>query len=209
MTNGAQDPQPTFPENPAETSVPLLEPIAARWSPLRFDERRRIGEEDLRALLEAARWAPSSWGEEPWRFLVARREDSHRPALEAALSQGNAYARRASALIVTLAKSTFTRNGKANRFAGHDTGVALAALLMEATHRGLITHPMGGFDGAALREAFGIPEDFEPMAVIAVGWHDPELQDEDLAKKEGRPRGRKPLSEIAFGPVFGMPLFPW
>jgi nitroreductase len=165
-----------------------------------------VGDEDLRALLEAARWAPSSWGEEPWRFLVARRGDPHRSTLEATLSEGNAYARRASVLIASLAKTHFTRNGRVNRFASHDTGLATAALILEATHRGLITHPMGGFDAEALRKNFEIPEGFEPMAMVAVGWHDPALADEALVLKEERTRRRKPLEDIAFGSAFGTPV---
>jgi len=173
---------------------------------VRFDVHRDLSEEDLSALLEAARWAPSSWGEQPWRFLVARRGDPHRPTMEGLLSKGNAYATRASVLMAALARSTFSRNGKANRFAAHDTGLATAALLLEATHRGLISHPMGGFDREGLRQAFNVPEEFVPMSMIAVGWHDPGRPDEDLADREERPRHRKPLAELAFGPEFGVPI---
>ena len=195
-----------FPQNPPETSVSILEPIANRWSPVRFDRERKVKEEDLRGILEAARWAPSSFGEEPWRFIVARPGDPHRTALEECLSEGNAYARRAYILLATLAKSVFTRNGKANRFSLHDTGLATGALLIEATSRGLITHPMGGFDRRALRDAFRVPDDFEPVAMVAVGYHASHLRDEKLERRESRPRKRRSLQESVFGASFGVAL---
>ena len=194
---------PTFPTRPGETSVPITEALAQRWSPYRFHAEAEVEEEDLRGILEAARWAPSSYGEEPWRFIVACRTDPHRKVLEDTLMEGNAYARRAGVLLATMAKSTFTRNGKSNRVALHDVGLATGNLLAEATARGLITHPMGGFDKEALREAFRIPDDFVPVAVIALGHHDPALDDEALIRREARDRRRRSLAETAFGATFG------
>ena len=194
---------PGFPEKPAETSVPILSALARRWSPVRFDSRRDIGKDDLRGVLEAARWAPSSFGEEPWRFLVARRQDPHREAMEGALSEGNWWARDASVLLVSVAKETFTRNGKPNRFFAHDTGLATSALLAEATHRGLISHPMGGFHTGKIREAFQVPEGFTILAMIALGWHDPEVRTRPFGSGRGQPAGaahwRIPSSEGPLG----------
>lgn len=199
-------PETGFPRNPATTSVPVLPAVALRWSPFRFDAETEVAGDDLKALLEAARWAPSSYGEEPWRFIVARRGDPQREAMEETLMPGNAYARRASVLVATLAKATYTRNGKVNRVAIHDTGLATANLLAEATNRGLITHPMGGFDKEALRTAFRIPEDFAPVVIVAVGRHDPSLDDEIMTGKEERPRRRRSLEDTVFGAEFGVPL---
>lgn len=184
-----------FPEKATPLEVDILPALASRWSPVRFDRFRDVDPEDLEAVLEAARWAPSSYGEEPWRFIVAKRHDPHRSILEDALAEGNRWARSASVLIVTLAKGTFSRNGKRNRFAEHDVGLATAALLAEATHRGLITHPMGGFDADSVRREFEIPDDLQVMAMIALGWHDPSMDQEDLARREARPRRRRELSE--------------
>jgi nitroreductase len=197
-----------FPAKPADTSVPILDPIANRWSPSRFDDSREVEWEDLLAILEAARWAPSSFGEQPWRFIVGRRRDLHREVMDSALSSGNAYARRAGVLIATLAKTTYTRNGRPNRHATHDTGLATANLLLEATSRGLVTHPIGGFDRQVLREAFDIPEDYVPVAMVAVGHHDPSLEEERLMAREDRPRRRRPLEQTVFGTSFGSPLTP-
>lgn len=191
---------------PANTAVAILDALAHRWSPYRFHADRDVSGEDLTGLLEAARWAPSSFGEEPWRFIVARRGDPHRTALEETLVDGNAYAKRASVLIATLAKGTFSRNGKPNRVALHDVGLATGNLLAEATARGLITHPMGGFDKEALREAFGVPEDFTPVTVLAIGHYDPDLTDEALSRRDARERRRRPLEEIAYGRGFGVPF---
>ena len=195
-----------FPRKPAETSVSIQGALAHRWSPFRFDTRRDVAQTDLVALLEAARWAPSSFGEEPWRFIVARRGDGHRKALEDTLMEGNSYAKRAGVLVATMAKGTFSRNGKPNRVALHDVGLATANLLAEATARGLITHPMGGFDKEALRRAFRIPDDFQPVTILAVGHHDPEVDDPALERREARDRRRRPLADIAFGERFGVPF---
>lgn len=194
---------PPFPKRPGKTSVPITDALAHRWSPYRFHSEKDVEAADLQGVLEAARWAPSSYGEEPWRFIVARREDPHRQALEDSLMEGNAYARRAAILMVTLAKATFTRNGKPNRVALHDVGLATGNLLAEATVRGLITHPMGGFDKEAVRAAFRVPEDYAPVTVIALGHHDPELEEELLTRREARERKRRPLAETTFGGTFG------
>ncbi len=195
-----------FPLNPALTSVPIHPALARRWSPYRFHESREVPAEDLRGILEAARWAPSSFNEQPWRFIVVRRADSRRKELDEALMEGNAYAKRASVLVVTVAKDTYTQNGKPNKMAFHDTGLATANLLAEATSRGLISHPMGGFHRDLVREAFSIPDDFSPVVMVALGYHDPEMEDEKLQAREGRERERRPLGESVFGGGFGTPL---
>jgi len=156
-------------------------------------------------VLEAARWAPSCFGEEPWRFIIAGREDGHRGGLEALLSPGNTWAKRASILVATLAKRTFTRNGKPNRWHAHDVGLATEALITEATSRDLVTHIMAGFDSKGLVEAFTVPDDYTPVSLIAVGHYDPESSDQELEKRDQNPRRRRPLSDLAFGASFGEP----
>jgi nitroreductase len=190
---------------PAETSVPVHPLIAARWSPVRFDEHAPVARDELLALLEAARWAPSAGNMQPWRFLVVPRGHPRREAVEAALSRGNAYAKRAPVLIVTVAKETREKEGVAepNRWAEHDTGLATALLLVQAVALGLAAHPMAGWNADLLGEALRIPPDHRPLAVIAVGRYDPDLRDEALEEKEARPRARKPLGEIAFVGALG------
>lgn len=192
-----------LPHKPADIRSKVIAPLRNRWSPRRFDASRPVSDADLAVLLDAARWAPSSFNEQPWRYLCGRRGDPHRGALDAALMDGNVWARRASVLLCSMVKLTLTRNGKPNRVALHDLGLANMSLITQATAMGMITHPMGGFDAGAVREAFAVPEDFTPVAMLAVGWHDPAMTDADLIRREESPRVRRELGELVFGASFG------
>lgn len=194
-----------LPDRQADTRVPIHPPLARRWSPVRFDADEALSSEDLTGILEAGRWAPSCYGEEPWRFLVAGRNDPHRKVLEETLSDGNAWARRASVLIATLARGRFSRNDRPNRWAAHDVGIATFAMMTEATARGLVTHAMGGFDAGSLEEAFQVPDHYEAMSVLAVGFYDPALDEERLSDRERKPRRRRALERTVFGETFGEP----
>ncbi len=181
-------------------AAPLHPLLGERRSVSRFDERFEVPHEDLLSLLEAARWAPSSGNEQPGRWVVVPRGHPRRERVEAALKPGNAWAKRASLLVVSVAKLTRAKGGDRdpNPWAEHDTGLATAFLLVQAAARGLATHPMGGWDADALREALEIPAAYRPLSVTAVGRHDPELRDEKLEEREARPRTRRALGEIAF-----------
>ena len=192
------------PRRPGDTSVPLRSHAHARWSPTRFHIHRDLTDEEVTALMEAARWAPSTYGEEPWRFIVARRRDPWRQAVEAALVPGNAWARDASVLVVGMTSNNLSRNGKENRMATHDLGIALGGILGEATSRGLATHPMGGFRSDAIRTAFQVPDEVDIRWVLAVGHYDPRRDDPELSAKDARPRRRRPLRETVFGPRYGV-----
>lgn len=195
-------------EKPAQTLQPVHEIIARRWSPRAIDPDRGVSRETLIALLEAARWAPSSFNEQPWRYLVF--DGSDPDALEkarACLRPGNAWARNAPVLLLSVAKDNWDRNNQPNRHAQHDTGLASENLALQAVAMGLVTHQMAGFDAARAREAFGIPDGFTPMAMIAVGY--PGSVEElppDLQEREKAPRIRKPLGEIAFYGRWAMPF---
>jgi nitroreductase len=187
-------------EKRATTGTPIHELLARRWSPRAMDPGRKVTREMLQSLLEAARWAPSCFNEQPWRFLVF--DGSVPEALEAArgcLAEGNAWARRAPLLLLSVARDTFTRNGKLNRYAGHDVGLATENLVLQATALGLASHQMAGFDAERARRAFHIPDGFTPMAMIAVG-HPGSADDldEGLQQREMAPRVRRELEEIAF-----------
>ncbi len=189
-------------EKPAETEHPVHELFQRRWSPRAFDARP-VEPEKLRSMLEAARWAASCFNEQPWSFIVAAKDDES-DAYERLLSclvEANAlWAGRAPVLMISVARLTFARNGKPNRHAFHDTGQAAAHLALQATASGLAIHQMAGFDVARAREQFNIPEGFEPVAAIAVGYpSDPEVLPEDLRAKELAPRTRRPLEEFVFG----------
>ncbi len=196
-----------YPKKPADAHPDLVPAIRDRWSPVRFDAADDISDDELRLVLEAARWAPSSFNEQPWRFLCARRNDAHRGPLEAALFDGNAYAKRASALVCTLAKSTLSRNGRTNRLAPHDVGLATMNLVIQATSMGLISHLMAGFDKDRIRHDFRIPDDFTPLVMIALGRHDPALTGSDMtAREDDKQRTRSPLDELVYGSAFGASL---
>ncbi|MEW5973977.1 MAG: nitroreductase family protein [Pseudomonadota bacterium] len=191
----------------AETSVPILAQIAARWSPRAFDSARHVEPKKLAALFEAARWAPSCWGDEPWRYIVCDRgrdAEAWQRAFDV-LDPGNqAWCKDVPVLLVSLADTLFTRNDKPNRWGAHDTGAASENLCLEAVHQGLIAHQMGGFDVQAVREAFQVPERYQPMAMIAVGYPGRAEQLEGSRyEDEVAPRQRGPLAESFFAGRFG------
>jgi nitroreductase len=196
-----------YPEKPAQTEYAINELMRRRWSPRVFEEGRSIEREKILMLLEAARWAPSCFNDQPRNFVVF--DGSDRVALEKArecLSPGNEWARKAPVLMISVARETFEYNGKPNRWGQHDTGLATENLLLEAVELGLAAHPMGGFEADRTRVEFGIPEGFTPMAMIAVGYpyRGPlEELDEKLRGKELASGERKSMGEIAFAGFWG------
>ena len=189
----------------ATTAVPIHPPIATRWSPRAF-AATPVADEDLTGLLEAARWAPSCFGAEPWRFIVgvAGRGPGHAAIAASLVDANRMWAERAPVLMITIAEENFAHNGKPNGWAKHDVGLAMGQLGIEASARGLVLHQMGGFDPAKACELLGIPEGFAPVAAVAIG-HPGEPGDlpEELAARELTPRGRKDLGEVAFEGSFG------
>lgn len=187
-------------EKPARPDYPIHELMVRRWSPRAFLPKS-VEPEKLRSLLEAARWAPSCFNEQPWRFLVATREDPQRfGQMAACLTPRNqTWAGAAGALILSVASGQFAHNGHANRHAFHDVGLATAQLVLEATALGLSTHAMAGFDRERARATWRIPESFEPVAVLAVGYRgEAEQLPEELAERERAPRSRRPQGEFVF-----------
>src|SRR5262249_34891150 len=137
-----------LPEKIAPSDVPIAPWLAQRWSP-RAVASRPVEPETLRIVLEAARWAPSCFNEQPWRYLLF---DQRAPAgLEAARSclvGANAWAKKPPVLLISVVRDNFTHNGKPNRTAQHDVGLASENLVLQATELGLVTHQMAGFDAA-------------------------------------------------------------
>lgn len=182
----------------AKTSIPVHEFIAERWSPRSFDETAVVDHEQLVALFEAARWAPSALNLQPWRFAVARRDSELFDALLATLAPGNqAWAHRASALIVCAA-DTMRPNGDPNGTALYDLGLAVSLLTVQAHAMELHVHQMGGFDKQATAALLHLPESVVPVVVLAVGTLGaPELLAEGpLREREVSVRERKALEEI-------------
>lgn len=193
---------------PAPADHPIHPLLAERWSPRTFADRP-VDDADLLALLEAARWAPSCFNEQPWAFLVARREDGDAfERMAACLTPGNRrWAPGAAVLVISLAKKRFDRNEKPNRHAFHDVGLAAMSLTVEATARGLHVHQMAGIDRERIVETYGVPEGWEPVAGIALGHPggDPDALPDDLPERERRERRRKALPEFVFGERWGEP----
>jgi nitroreductase len=186
----------------ATTEVPLHPLLAGRWSPRGFDRAHAIEPQQLTALLEAARWAPSANNSQPWRFIVAQRGEPAFETLFDLLMRGNQlWAGAASALILVVADTT-SPSGDANPYALYDTGQAVASLSAQAGHEGLSVHQMGGFDRAAAAQAFGLRDGLEPVVVVAIGRHDAQAQlTEALAERERAPRVRRPIDEMVLRPA--------
>lgn len=194
----------------ARTSVPIADVIAKRWSGVAFDSERHIAADDLTAMLEAARWAPSCYGDEPWRYILWRRiEDrGHWQRALLCLSETNQrWAQHASVLLLAMADSQFERNGKPNRWGQYDTGAASVSLCLQAAALGIMTHQMGGFDADKIRSEFAIPERFHCMAMLAAGYQVPKDKiPEILKEREYRERQRRPLGESFFRGEWGVSI---
>jgi len=189
----------------ATTDYPIHELIANRWSPYCFDERS-VTDEDLRSLFEAARWAPSSFNEQPWSYVVAKKENPEEfTRLLSCLVEGNqVWAKAAAALALGITSLKFARNGNPNRAAIHDLGLSNGNLVLEATARGLAVHQMAGIFPDKVREIYEVPEGYEPMVAIAIGYAG-ERKDlpEELAQRDIARRPRKPLKELIFSGRWG------
>jgi nitroreductase len=191
-------------ENPTQNQFPVYPLIRMRWSPRAFGEKP-VEKERLQSLFEAARWAPSSMNEQPWRFIVGQKGDKTWEKIHNSLVEFNQnWATQAPVLIVNLGKKTFTYKGRENVTYQYDTGQAVAFMVIEAVNQGLVAHQMGGFHAEKLIELFEIPEDFKPISVTAIGYQgDPGTLSADLYKSEFRERERRSLAEQVFSGKFG------
>ncbi len=189
--------------NPVEKNV--MESVAKRFSPRAYSDKS-VEREKLLTVLEAARWSASSYNEQPWRFIVATRENPE--AFEKMLGVANDWNQKwaglAPVLILTIAKKTFSHNGKANKHAWHDIGQTVATLALEAVQHDLYIHQMAGIDAAKARKLFHVPEDFDVVTLLTLGYlGNIKNLPEEFHKGEGRKRERKPLSELVFENEFG------
>ena len=181
----------------ASTAVSVHPLLAERWSPRGFDRAHELDDQALTALLEAARWAPSSRNSQPWRFLVTRRGEDAHGRLFAALAPGNqAWAGRASALVLVGAR-TVGDDGSPQPWALYDTGQAVAALVTQAQADGLSVHQMGGFDTVAVYSEFGLDDTLTPVVILAIGRHDDNADlPEPFPAHEAAPRIRQELGDL-------------
>lgn len=176
---------------------PIQDVLKNRWSPRAFDEKP-VEKEELMSLLEAARWAASSFNEQPWRFIYAHKGSPDYDKILSSINEFNqTWAQKAPVLLVGLAKKTFSANGKPNKHSWYDLGAAIAQLTMEATTRDLYLHQMAGFYSEKIQSGFELNEDIEPVVAIALGYlGDAETLPSNLASKEEQPQQRKTLEEL-------------
>ena len=187
---------------------PIHELLAGRWSPYAFSERA-VSEDDLRSLFEAARWAASSYNEQPWRYIVATKENpAEFDRLLSCLVEGNrAWAKAAPVLALGCTSLNFTLNNKPNGAAVHDLGLASANLTLEASARGLYVHQMIGILPDQARELFRIPQNALPVTGLAIGYAaDSEPLPEKYRERDLAPRTPKRLAEFVFGSQWGSAL---
>jgi len=191
----------------ANTVPQLHDLVRARYSPRAFADRS-IEAAELDLLFEAARWAPSCFNEQPWRFIVATREDAdaHAKMCEGLLESNRLWAAKAPVLLLCATVTTFSRNDTPNALAQHDLGLAMGSLTTQATALGLSVHMMAGINRDLLRESYAIPANVALVCAAAIGYAGPaELLPEALAERERAPRVRKPRSELVFAGRFGAP----
>ena len=194
-------------EKPARTDYPIMELLKRRWSPRAFSNQT-VEAEKLLSLFEAARWAPSSFNEQPWYFVLATREkpEEHAQLLSCLTEKNQEWARLAPVLMVSVAKLNFDRTGKPNRHAFHDVGMAMGSLMTQATALDLFVHQMAGFSPEKVAEIYSIPDEFAPVAAIALGYG-AEVKDlpEPFRESELGPRSRKQIQSFVFEGQWGQP----
>jgi len=189
----------------AHPDHPIHELFVKRWSPYAFADRP-VPDDDLRSLFEAARWAASSYNEQPWRYIVATRKDREGfERMVSCLVAGNQpWASSAPVLALGCTSLNFARNGRPNTAAVHDLGAASACLSLEATARGLFTHQMIGILPDRARELYSIPEGIQPLTGLAIGYlGDPNTLPEAYMERDLAARQRKPLAEFVFSSQWG------
>ena len=196
-----------MPEKRANTDHPIHELLAARWSPYAFADRP-VAESDLRSLFEAARWAASSYNEQPWSYIVGTRDNPQQfERVLSCLVEGNQlWAKDVPVLALGVVTHRFKLNNKENKAAVHDLGLAAGNLVLEATARGLVVHQMIGILPDKARETFQIPAGSEAWTGLAIGYvGDSNALPEKLKERDLAVRQRKPLAEFVFGSKWGEP----
>jgi nitroreductase len=194
-------------EKVAVTHYPLHELVSNRWSPRSFSSQP-VPREKLGSLLEAARWAASSRNEQPWRFIVVTRENAEAfgRAFSCLMEGNQQWNHNIPVLLFGIAKRTWSHNSTPNAYGWYDLGQAVANLAIQAVAEGLAIHQMGGFHKHRVRELFAIPDDYEPVVAVAIGYQGGlDALSEDQRQRETSPRSRKPLSELVFEGEWGEP----
>ena len=190
---------------PAPVEYAVQDLIKNRWSPRAFSDKP-VSSELLRSLFEAARWAPSSSNEQPWAYIVATKDDpeNFEKSLGALIEFNANWAKHAPVLVIAVAELAFAKNNAPNRNAQYDVGAASMQLSLEATARGLVVHQMAGFDPETAKEAYDIPQGWDPIAAMAIGYPgDASSLPEPYQTREKAPRSRKPIREFVMSGQWG------
>jgi nitroreductase len=196
-----------MPDKRASTDYPVHELLAARWSPYAFDDRP-VPAADLLSVFEAARWAASSFNEQPWTYLVATKENpgQFQQLLSCLIEFNQVWAKSAPVLALGIVSLRSVRTGQVNRAAVHDLGLAAGNLLVEATARGLCVHQMLGILPEKARQIFDIPAGYEAWTGLAIGYQGESARlPEFLQERERQLRQRKPLRQFVFSGKWGTP----
>lgn len=194
-------------ENLVDAQYMAHDLIRGRWSPRAFSDRT-VEYDKLRIILEASRWAASSYNEQPWSFIIATKDQpaEYSDLFSCLVEFNQSWAKSAPVLILSVAKLHFDSNGKENHHAFHDVGAASCNLAIQAIALDLFVHQMAGFDSAKARSLFDIPEGYEPVAMMAIGYlGDPQILPESLREQELAPRIRKPLTQSVFSGKWNQP----
>lgn len=195
---------------PAITQQPIHDLLAQRWSGRAYDAKQSVSTAQIISLLEAARWAPSCFGDQPWRFVVAN-QATHPQAWQTAfdcLVPGNqGWAKEAPVLLLICADTLFSHNEKPNKWAPYDTGAATENLCLQATALGMMAHQMGGFDAELARTSFQVPARYQLLAMVAVGFPAAiDTLDDEAKQRETSERSRKSLGTLFFNGVWDQPV---
>lgn len=189
-------------QKPAITQQPIHDLIANRWSGRAYDASQGVSKEQVISLLEAARWAPSCFGDQPWRYVVCNKAENlqaWQAAFDCLVPGNQGWAVSAPVLLLICADTLFSHNDKPNKWAPYDTGAATENLCLQATALGLMAHQMGGFDADKARTAFKVPERYQILAMVTVGYQaDVESLTGETKERETAARSRKPLNELFF-----------
>jgi nitroreductase len=183
-----------------KNSIEILNYIKNRYSPRNFSNKT-IEQEKINCLLEAARWAPSGFNNQPWRYIVVDKKSLSRKSLEKSLMPGNGWASTAPLLIVCITNKKFQSSANNIPYHIYDSALSVMNLCIEAEHQGLKSHQMGGFFSGKVRSSLNIPEEYDVLVVIALGYEDKNLKltqkiSEGIKNKLFKPRERKELKEI-------------
>lgn len=172
--------------------------IRERHSTVTFSSKQ-VEEEKLISLFEAARWAPSAFNEQPWKFIVGikGKDENYQKIFDCLMEANQGWAKFAPVLVISIASKYSHVTGKPNRFSQYDTGMAVGNLLAQATSLGLFVHQMGGFSVSNAKDFFEIGDEYDIMAAMAIGYKgEIELFPEYIQERESKKRLRKPLDEI-------------